>query len=181
MPLVLQRGADASLKLSSLHHVIRVGEHGPCLLCEVTGVVSQCLLPLAIAACTLCLPDAYWSLVRAPCVCLMLSYLQVDPSAADDGAGDLSSEKLWHQQHIASGFEHTPLGAAAESGNSEAAVKVGTGAVVDTEQCSRLSRCCDCGGLCAHISWCSSRGLNSDAGVKVGTGAVVHGLLHGRQ
>jgi hypothetical protein len=49
--------------------------------------------------------------------------LQIDPQAADDGTGDLSNEKLWHQQQLASGVEHTPLGAAAAA-TDDAAVKV---------------------------------------------------------
>lgn len=62
---------------------------------------------------------------RLPRLRLALSALQIDPQAADDGAGDMSGDKLWHQQQLASGAEHVPLGAAAEGGASDAAVKVG--------------------------------------------------------
>lgn len=49
--------------------------------------------------------------------------LRIDPQALDDGAGDDGS-KLWHQQALVSGAEHTPLGAAA----GEAAAAAGSGA-----------------------------------------------------
>jgi len=56
---------------------------------------------------------------------------QIDPEAMDDGSGELGNEKLWHQQALVTGAQHTPLGAAAGGGAAggnvdDATVKVGS-------------------------------------------------------
>ena len=54
---------------------------------------------------------------------------QIDPGTSDDGSGELANERLWHQQALVTGQEHTPLDAAAAAAAKggtldEAAVKV---------------------------------------------------------
>lgn len=43
----------------------------------------------------------------------------------DGGAGDKSEEKLWHQQAMATGSEHDPLGADGAGHSSDETTKVG--------------------------------------------------------
>lgn len=65
--------------------------------------------------------------------------LRIDPEAMDDGSGELGNEKLWHQQALVTGAQHTPLGAAAGGGAAggnvdDATVKALFGEVASLKQ-----------------------------------------------
>lgn len=135
--LRVREGATQHTKHHNTHKTpqrVGLGHTYGCLQCPCQdGMAGALALNL--------LTSVEWAMCAPAC---LHACLQIDPQALDDGAGDDGS-KLWHQQALVSGAEHTPLGAAA---GTAAAAAAGSGASDATMQVSMRE------SLLKHWVWC---------------------------